>query len=271
MISHFAFSQASGKLAESADMDIFADEHMVEMRKSNPRVGGARKRTRLRSPYPSRSPTPTPSPGSTPPPSGPPTSAAGGEGGTEKPTENKLPNKDSSLPVTKEVQNSISKIVPPRQQSAVETAVKELDGSSAQIIEAEPFKSSSLPEERPVTSKSTLNKINSSRKRERTPSPTPYPNPKRPNMPGHASSKLTSAFQSLSKGVAGNHVKSPSPVPQGGSGGGALISLLGKTEISSASRVLAEEMHKQENAKLKLLILKEVRKQGKSESVQSIL
>ena len=45
--------QASGKLAESADMDIFADEHMVEMRKSNPsKVGGSRKRMRLRSPSP---------------------------------------------------------------------------------------------------------------------------------------------------------------------------------------------------------------------------
>ena len=262
-------------------MDIFADEHMVEMnRKSNTRVGGGRKRTRLRSPYSPRNATPPPV--STPPLSSPASnSLPASDGPIEKPAENKSLNKDSSLPVAKEVQNSTGKIDNPGPQSlkqlamTVEPATKEVGGASSLNSVAEPFKSSALPDERTTPTKTPLNKMNTSRKRERTPSPTPYPNAKRPSVPSHtsssSSSKLTSALQGFSKGVAGgggNHiVKSPSPGPGSGSGsgGGALMSLLGKAEISSASRVLAEEMHKQENAKLKHVILKEVRKQGKSE------
>ena len=74
--------------------------------------------------------------------------------------------------------------------------------------------------------------------------------------------KLSSALQMLRGGS--NHVnKSPSPVPLLGGGGGAVSRL----ENSSASRVLTEELHKQqgqENTKLKALIAKEVRKMGKS-------
>lgn len=64
-----------------------------------------------------------------------------------------------------------------------------------------------------------------------------------------------------------NHVKASSPSPVSGSGGGG--SRLSMVEISSASRVLSEEILKQqgqENAKLKFLIVKEVRKQGKNKS-----
>lgn len=232
---------------------------MVEMnRKPNARVGGARRRTRLRSPspYPSRNATPSPGPAPAPPNS---TAAVTGEGQAEKAVEKKLLNRDTSLPAAAK-ENSVGKTDSntPRQQTAEETR---------EVSRPEPFRSSSLPEEKSnslisASKVASLNKANSSRKRERTPSPTPYPNPKRSAVTGD--SKLTSALQILrSVSCGGNHVKSPSPIP----GGGVAVSRVGKTESSSASRVLTEELHKQqgqENAKLKVLIVKEVRKQGKS-------
>lgn len=238
-------------------MDIFADEHMVEMnRKSSPRVGGARRRTRLRSPspYPSRNATPTPSPGTAPAPLNS-TPAATGDG---QAAEKKPLNKDASV---KEVPNSVSKM--DRLQTPEEARESHMSASPR----PEPFKSSSLPEEKSnsvISAAKALSKANSSRKRERTPSPTPYPNPKRSSLAsdGQPSSKMTSTLQIL-RGVSGggNHIKSPSPIL----GGGGAVSQVGN---SSASRVLTEELHKQqgqENAKLKVLIAKEVRKHGKSE------
>ena len=239
-------------------MDIFADEHMVEMnRKSSPRVGGVRRRTRLRSPspYPSRNATPTPSPGIAPaPPSSTPAVASDGQTAEKKPL-----NKDTSV---EEAPNSVSKV--DRLQAPEETRES---NSSTSHPRPEPFKSSSLPEEKNhsvVSAAKALSKTNSSRKRERTPSSTPYPNPKRSSLAsdGQPSSKMTSTLQIL-RGVSGggNHIKSPSPIL----GGGGAVSRMGN---SSASRVLTEELHKQqgqENAKLKVLIAKEVRKHGKSE------
>lgn len=109
------------------------------------------------------------------------------------------------------------------------------------------------------------------RKRERTPSPTPsVPGPKRrPNSPtsqsvvppvidatGQSSNPRTA--QPTVKPLSGgnNSLKVPGPVR------------LVKPEMSSASKVLNEEILKQqgqENARLKMLIFKEVKKQGKSE------
>ena len=250
-------------------MDIFADEHMVEMnRKPSVRGGGGRRRTRLRSysPYPSRPATPpqatTPS-SNTDLTSNHLASSNNNERQTEKSSEGR--QKDVSSPLTKEAQNKNP--TPPRgdesapqlkQQSSVEASSRE---PHAPILNShpEPFKSSCLPEDKSNTLsvKTSLEKVHQSRKRERTPSPTPYPNPKRQSSERDVSSKLTSTAQIL-RSVSGggtNHV----------SGRG------GKGDVSSASRVLNEELQKQqgqENAKLKLLISKEVRKQGKSKSIQ---
>ena len=283
------------KLAESADMDIYADEHMVEMnRKPNPRVGEARHRTRLRSPspFPARNATPHPSPSSSssggPAPS-PPTSglavnsSSDAAGQTDKHTDNykqtdtKPPIKDSPLTTTtNEITSSANNIAGAHalnQQSneAIQDAAAMTSANSTNA-RPEPFKSSSLPDERghahtTNATKPPLNKFNNTRKRERTPSPTPYPNPKRNPVSndGLPSPKVTSTLQIL-KGVSGgggnNHVKAPSPAPS--SGGGSRVGGGGKVD---ASRVLSEEMHKQQgqdNAKLKSLIVREVRRQGKS-------
>ena len=61
--------------------------------------------------------------------------------------------------------------------------------------------------------------------------------------------------------VASGNSKTPSPVP------GLVSGRLNKPELSSASKVLNEEIQKQqaqENDRLKDLIIKEVRKLGKS-------
>lgn len=240
---------------------------MVEMnRKSSPRVGGARKRTRLRSPspHPSRNATPTPSPAPAPPPPNS-TPAVAGEGQPEKAVEKKPLNKDTSLPATREPQNSVNKVdsTALKQQTPEETREVHMSASHPR---PEPFKSSSLPEEKSNSgiSASKTVFVSKARKRERTPSPTPYPNPKRSLLTsdGLPSSKLTSALQIL-RGMSssGNHVKSPPPILSGG----VAVSRVGN---SSASHVLTEELHKQqgqENTKLKVLIVKEVRKHGKSE------
>lgn len=257
-------------------MDIFADEHMVEMRKSNPsRVGGARKRMRLRSPSPYPSRNSTPPPGSTPSSNSaaPPTTtgpAGDDQAAAEKATTGKkVLSNDVLLPVMRDGENSTNEggasQTLKQQNAPEEPAAKEPHASVPRLLE--PFKSTSLPEEKTKGLSLSLNKVNSgTRKRERTPSPTSIPNPKRLSVSsdGPPTSKLSSALQMLR---GSNHVnKSPSPVSLLGGGGGA-VSRLGKTESCSASRVLTEELHKQqgqENTRLKALIAKEVRKMGKS-------
>ena len=256
--------QASGKLAESADMDIFADEHMVEMRKSNPsKVGGSRKRMRLRSPSPYPLRNSTPPPGSTPSSNSAATGLTNADGQAEK--AKKVLSNDTSLPMTKDSENSTSEgggsKMLSQQHAPDEPAAKDPHPSGPRLLE--PFKSTSLPEEKTKGLSSSKNKVGpGTRKRERTPSPTSVPNPKRVSVDRPPTSKLSSALQMLRGGS--NHVnKSPSPVPLLGGGGGAVSRL----ENSSASRVLTEELHKQqgqENTKLKALIAKEVRKMGKS-------
>ena len=159
-----------------------------------------------------------------------------------------------------------------------------------------PFTSSALPDDKanavpsvatPTTGsgsgpKTPLDKVQQlSRKRERTPSPTlsaGLPNSKRPAI--SSSQSTTSSTSSSTSGgnssgsllhvegpslsstkVPGagikNNTKAPSPLPN------ARVS-----SSSSASKVLTEEIQKQqgqENARLKLLIFKEIRKPGKSE------
>ena len=69
-------------------------------------------------------------------------------------------------------------------------------------------------------------------------------------------------------GTVQNHsTKAPSPVQ------GLSVSRLGKPEFSSASKVLTEEIQKQresDNAKLKTLIVKEIRKPGKSKQADML-
>ena len=239
-------------------MDIFADEHMVEMNRKS-RVDGGRKRVRLRSPspYPGKpllnaSPTPNHPPGS-------------GDTHVEKSSDVSA-QKERSNSMIKELQNSSSKEdgLMVKQQSSEDGILKDLNAVVLFNSHAEPFKSSALPEEKSncLPTKTSLDKINQPRKRDRTPSPTFLPNSKRSSISGDL--KRTSAVQILRSVSGVNHLKSPSPIPGNGSG------RLGKVEISSASRVLTEEIQKQQgqvNAKLKLLIVKEVRKQGKSECI----
>ena len=276
--------QASGKSAESADMDIFADEHMVEMnRKPNPRVGETRKRTRLRSPspFPSKN-NATPSHAPSPAPSlAPPTNAAGGGSGNSDGIQAERPPTDQAKPPsTKEVVNSAGKMDAPvaqmLKQHLQEDTPTSKDPHHAVInanstSKAEPFKSSSLPEERghtPSTAAAggTKSKMSWARKRDRTPSPTSLPNPKRSlSVPGDSTppSRATSTLQILrgvSCGGGDNHVVKAPPSPASGGGVGGVVKMC-------ASAVLTEEINRQqgqENAKLKLLIVKEVRKQGKS-------
>ena len=136
---------------------------------------------------------------------------------------------------------------------------------------SEPSKllSSSLREEK-NGGKYPLDKLQQlSRKRERTPSPTPMtsaPLPKRQALGDVTPSPLSSSalIPRGGGGLQNHNIKAPSPVQ------GLVASRLGKPEISSASKVLNEEIQKQqemENAKLKTLIVKEVRKPGKSESM----
>ncbi len=236
-------------------MDIFADEHMVEMnKKPNTRGIGGRRRNRLRSLSP-RVATPPSNQSNIV------SGTSSSDGLTlDKSSDNKLPAQND--PLTKEVGSDMSR---GKQESSEVTISEEVRLNS----HPEPFKSSSLPEEKtPAKTSSLVDKLHQSRKRERTPSPTAFPNSKRLSVSGDApSSKLTSTIQILRSVSSGgnNHIRSPSPVP----GRGVVSSRLSKPDISSASRVLTEEIQKQqgqENAKLKLLIAKEVRKQGKSMS-----
>lgn len=111
-----------------------------------------------------------------------------------------------------------------------------------------------------------------SRKRERTPSPTPsVPGPKR-----RANSPTSQTVNTPTSDVQPPPNPKPShPTSRPLSGTNNSLKLPGavrlvKPEMSSASKVLNEEIQKQqgqENARLKQLIFKEVKKQGKSEHV----
>lgn len=111
------------------------------------------------------------------------------------------------------------------------------------------------------------------RKRERTPSPTPS------SVPGakrHTNNTPTSQLTvNDTTGQPSNpktvQQQQPAVKPLSGAVNNALklssVARLVKPEISSASKVLTEEIQKQqgqENTRLKILIFKEVKKQGKS-------
>ena len=174
------------------------------------------------------------------------------------------PEEEVELPVTKEVGLPVTKEARTNQTGGqFEASVTKPDSTS------EPVRlcSTPLPEEK-NGGKYPLDKLQQlSRKRERTPSPTPMtsaPLPKRQALGDIVPSPLSSTalIPRGGGGLQNHNIKAPSPVQ------GLVASRLGKPEISSASKVLNEEIQKQqemENAKLKTLIVKEVRKPGKSE------
>lgn len=173
-------------------------------------------------------------------------------------------SRDHGAPLTKE-SSTLAKGETSKQQSLSVVANKD-SKTAAPNSNLAPFKSSSLPEEKtnhlPV--QSSLN-----RKRERSPSPTVHLNSKRPSVCGEgSSSRLNTPSQMLTARAQG---KAPSPIPSGALtvGGGRSGKMEGPVVMSSASRVLTEETLRQEgqeNGKLRVLIVKEVRKQGKGES-----
>ena len=136
----------------------------------------------------------------------------------------------------------VSKTPPPSEEDMPPTLQAESTNHNEEQLPA--FVSSSLPEEPPPPSldKTPVDKLTStSRKRERTPSPT-YNTAKRPALSNSSLTKFTSSALPGSKITGG--VK------------------------SYASKVLTEELQKQqgvENTRLKSLIVREVRKPGKSE------
>ena len=118
----------------------------------------------------------------------------------------------------------------------------------------------------------TLNNVHQ-RKRERTPSPTPVA----PGAKRRAKSPTPSHLVNSTTNDTTGQPSVPKPAHPSAklAVGGANSSLklpgavrLVKPEMSSASKVLTEEIQKQqgqENARLRTLIFKEVKKQGKSE------
>ena len=274
------------------DMDVFADEHMVEMNRRQVR-GGGRRHSRLRL---SRSPTPLPP---TPPltpttPSAPPPSSSPSSGQSENTTESKNPSDDrenhtsSSLHAANGSDNSKHNSESGLKDKVVKNSTMKQGVADVGRVQPAPFTSSALPDDKinavsstsaPPTNgggsgmRTPLDKVQQlSRKRERTPSPTlnaGLPNSKRAailnsssSVSGAAAPGVSSSTEGLSKGVVSgsgglgkNNSKTPSPLPN-------------SRIASSASKVLTEEIQKQqgqENARLKLLIFKEIRKPGKSE------
>lgn len=131
-------------------------------------------------------------------------------------------------------------------------------------FQSQPLISMTVTEPKNST-KSPLDRLQQTRKRERTPSPTPGGGGGGAGLPPAKRPALVPAADSTSTLKPGGHsqnhtLKPPSPLP------GAR---LGKPpELSSASKVLGEEIQRQqgqENARLRALIIKEVRKPGKSE------
>jgi len=141
----------------------------------------------------------------------------------------------------------------------------------------EPFKSSSLPDDKPNHHALSSSSLVLGKKRERSPSPTSHLNSKKISLLGDGRSiQATSIPISQLLVSRGNSVgKTPLPTPSSLLGG---VSAVGKVMkdgpvgvTSSASRVLTEEIMKQEgqeNSKLKGLIVKEVRRPGQSKFVR---
>ena len=277
------------------DMDVFADEHMVEMNRRQGR-GGGRRHSRLRSAL-SRSPTPIPptpplSPAAMPmPPTTPPqssplpgqpvvTTLMEGKSGSLDDRENQTAQTANGSEANNRLSNNILKDQQQTRNSDSKPGVADVTKN-----QPAPFTSSSLPDDKaannavlsttpPTTGsgsgpKTPLDKVQQlSRKRERTPSPTlsaGLPNSKRPAVSSSTSSSSSSSS-------SGNLLEAPS---LSSSTKGPVAGMKNNTKApsnarvtSSASKVLTEEIQKQqgqENARLKLLIFKEIRKPGKSE------
>ena len=264
-------------------MDIFADEHMVEMNRRQGR-GGGRRHSRLRSS--SRPPTPSQPSSTTPPlsPATPPPASLPGQPSTSLERKNGLPE-DQENQLNQSVQaangseaNGKHPDSGLKEQQARDVATK-LGVTDVTKANPAPFTSSALPDDKagnaipttaPPTSnsgggvggsgaKTPLDKVQQlSRKRERTPSPTlttGLPNSKRPAISGVSSGGVLEAPSKGALSGGRNNAKAPSPLPNA-------------RVMSSASKVLTEEIQKQqgqENARLKLQIFKEIRKPGKSE------
>ena len=290
------------QMKADTDMDVFADEHMVEMNRRQGR-GGGRRHSRLRSTL-SRSPTPSlPTPPLspvatpiTPPTTLPPSSPLPGQPVITTLMEGKsgsLDNRESqsaqmtngSEPNSRLPDGVVKDQQQPRNSNSKPSVADVTKNQPA------PFTSSALPDDKatnnavssttpPTTGsgsgpKTPLDKVQQlSRKRERTPSPTlsaGLPNSKRPAISSSASSSSSS---SNSGNGSGNLLEAPSLSSTKGPGAGmknntkAPSPLPNARVASSASKVLTEEIQKQqgqENARLKLLIFKEIRKPGKSE------
>ena len=230
------------------DINVFADEHMVEMNRRPTTPLGKRRRLRAPSPRPPKPPTPTPpSSTNTAPPHTNNTDKTDSKSQAE--TNGELNSEEARLPVSKDVK------------------LNQPEG---------PLEASRLPTQEPISEPSSVHSPPIlSRKRDRTPSPTPMtsaPLPKRQALEDLLTPPPLSSPALIPRGGGGgggggggtvqNHnAKTPSPVQ------GLSVSRLGKPEFSSASKVLTEEIQKQresDNAKLKTLIVKEIRKPGKS-------
>eukprot|EP00731_Ephydatia_muelleri_P030070 Em0021g593a len=277
---------------KDADIEL-ADEHMVEYRRSSS-VNKRRRRSSLRSPK-SPSPSPSPPPSSTlpssptlqsaisnlppppPPPTAPPQSPApeitikpdverspspedldcvmmGGINGPvtlDDGTEGKSPAANDGIASESEGNNNngptVVDLTSPDEPFAF--TISQLPSSN----ETKNCKLLQLDKNAPV-----------SRKRERSPSPPQNPTVTLPPIKKVAVNTSTESVQKFSvnivKLVSGDS-KTPSPVP------GLVSGRLSKPELSSASKVLNEEIQKQqaqENDRLKDLIIKEVRKLGKN-------
>ena len=237
--------------SQREDIGVFADEHMVEMNRRSTTPLGKRRRLRTPSPRPPKPPTPTPPPPTnTPPHTNHQINTDKTDSKSQAENNGDLNADEARLLVTKNM-----KLEAPLEATKLPTQ----DSTS----ESNSVHSSPLP----------------SRKRERTPSPTPMtsaPLPKRQAL-GELLPPPLSSTALIPRGGGGgggggvsgggggtvqNHsTKAPSPVQ------GLSVSRLGKPEFSSASKVLTEEIQKQresDNAKLKTLIIKEIRKPGKS-------
>ena len=232
------------------DIGIFADEHMVEMNRRPSGPTGRKRRLRFLSP---RSPKPhTPPPTNQVP-----------NGNNNKPTlisdKGQLENTN---PLEETVKDNQELKRPPSRNNSLLSA-SEGKGNLPEILAVEPETTKGdlelPPEQHRNNAKSPLDKVQQvSRKRERTPSPTPNALP--PSKRQALGSTNDSAISVKLKTSTGqNHgIREPSPVQ---------VSHLPKPEISSVSKVLNEEIQKQqgqENTRLKTLIVKEVRKPGKS-------
>ena len=312
-VYHFSIPSFQ-QMKVDTEMDVFADEHMVEMNRRQGR-GGGRRHARLRL---SRSPTPSPPtpPLSPAPPSTPPTSsssssssASSGQSVTSSEGKsNSSDNRENQLAPSTHTANGAeagnSKHTEGGQHKdqlgiGRNSTVKVGVMGDVGRVQPAPFTSSALPDDKtnavgvsssvaPPTNggssggttggsgmRTPLDKVQQlSRKRERTPSPTlnaGLPNSKRPAVSNSISATVVLSVDALSKGgglsstgstgvhgssgLVKNNTKTPSPLPNA-------------RVMSSASKVLTEEIQKQqgqENARLKLLIFKEIRKPGKSE------